>query len=183
MKLELKGKRILLRPPRMSDAEDIYRNLRVRIIGKWLPNLPKPYKKKNASEYVRKCKRDLEKMEQYNFLITEQKTGIVAGAIGFVKLDKKDKNGELGYWLGKRYWGKGFMSEAVGLILNFGFNKLKLHRIYARVFEENIASSVVLKKAGFKLEGRMREKWHRFGRWHDVLSYSILDREFKARRK
>ena len=173
----------MLRPPRMSDAEDIYRNINDKTIARWTLNIPHPYKRKDALKYIKMCKRNLIAMKELNLLIILKDSGIVLGAIGFVELDKKNKRGKLGYWLGKRHRGKGFMSEAVKLILALGFAKLKLHRISANVFEANIVSSTVLKKAGLKLEGRTREKWFRHGKWHDVLNYSILDREYKKRKR
>ena len=70
------------------------------------------------------------------------------------------------------------MTEAVRLILKFGFGNLKLHRIYAKLFKENTGSVRVLEKCGFKLEGRMREERYRYGKWHDALKYGILESEF-----
>ena len=63
-------------------------------------------------------------------------------------------------------------------MLKFAFNKLKLHRIYAKLFESNIASKKVLEKVGFKLEGIAREHRYRYGKWHNELHYGILKREF-----
>lgn len=60
---------------------------------------------------------------------------------------------EMGYWLGRKYWGGGMMTDAVKSIVSFGFKNLKLHRIYAGVFLFNKGSARVLEKNGFKLEG------------------------------
>ncbi len=92
----------------------------------------------------------------------------------------KNKKAELGYWLGKKHWGKGYVTQAVKLILNFGFNKLKLHKIYARLLAENIGSRKVLEKAGFKFEGTFKEHEYRHKRWHDVLNYGILRKDYKS---
>ena len=64
------------------------------------------------------------------------------------------KNSELGYRLGKNYWNKGIMTEAVKLALKFGFKKLKFHRIYANLFSKNIASKKIQKNwaLGWKAE-------------------------------
>ena len=90
MKLELKGKRILLRPTRISDAEDIYRNIKHQDISKWTTNIPYPYKKKDALAYIRQCKRNLKTKKELNFSVTHQKIGTVIGGIGFVKIDRKN---------------------------------------------------------------------------------------------
>lgn len=60
---------------------------------------------------------------------------------------------ELGYWLGEPYWGKGIVTEAVKMISSYGFNELKIERIFAGVFDFNKASINVLQKNGYQLEG------------------------------
>lgn len=94
-------------------------------------------------------------------------------------MDKDKKQAEVGYWIGKKYWGQGYVSEAVKLILEFGFKKLKLHRIQARCFAVNKSSERVMVKAGFKKEGEVSECIYRRGRWHNILRYSILVSEYK----
>jgi len=96
-----------------------------------------------------------------------------------MNIDYKNMNAEIGYWLGKEYWGKKIMKEAVFLILGFGFEQLKLVRIYARVMHPNIASAKLLEKQGFKYEGRLRKATLREDKWMDELRYSILRNEFK----
>ena len=73
------------------------------------------------------------------------------------------------------------MKEAIKLILNFGFKKLKLVRIYARVMHPNISSVKLLEKSGFQYEGRMRRTTLRKGKWMDDLRYSILSNEFESK--
>jgi len=102
--------------------------------------------------------------------------------IGLMKIDYNNKNAEIGYWLGKKYWGRKIMKEALKLILNFGFKELKLVRIYARVMHPNIASANLLEKSGFKYEGRMRKTTFRKGKWLDDLRYSILREELMTRK-
>ena len=96
-----------------------------------------------------------------------------------MKIDYNNKNAEIGYWLGKKYWGKKIMKEAIKLILNFGFKKLKLVRIFARVMHPNISSIKLLEKSSFQYEGRMRKAIFKNDKWMDILRYSILDSEFK----
>ena len=76
----------------------------------------------------------------------------LAGGIGFDNI-KKEHKAEIGYWLGKEFWGQGIMTEAVMAATKFGIKKLKLKRIYAGVYSYNPASMKVLEKAGYKPEG------------------------------
>jgi RimJ/RimL family protein N-acetyltransferase len=82
-----------------------------------------------------------------------KETGKLIGCAGFVDLDLKNNNAEIGYWLGEKYWGKGIMSEAVFAIIKYGFDNLKLHKIYGKHISENINSKRIFEKLGFKEEG------------------------------
>jgi RimJ/RimL family protein N-acetyltransferase len=84
----------------------------------------------------------------------------------------------IGYALRRDTWGQGYASEITGLICDFGFGTLGLHRLAARVDPANTASSRVLTKAGFQLEGRIRHDLQLRGSWHDALQYSLLEDEW-----
>lgn len=89
--------------------------------------------------------------------------------------------GEIVYRFAKIHWGKGYASEVVSRMLNFGFEELKLHRVEALCDVRNAASIRVLEKSGMTREGCMRE--HRFvkGNWRNSVIYSILEQEFNMR--
>jgi len=178
-KLEMEGERIVLRKLMPSDASDIYENLRDKDMVKWTLNIPWPYRKRDAMKFVRKARYKMKKRSGYAFGIVLKETGRVIGVVDLIRVDWKNKNAELGYWLGKKYWGRGLTTEAVKLMLKFAFERLKLHMVYATLFEENIASRRVLEKAGFKLEGVMRECRFKYGKWHNELRFSMLRSEYK----
>ncbi len=82
----------------------------------------------------------------------------LCGVIGLVvQEDVYRKSAELGYWVGEEYWGKGIATEAVKLVLHYGFNNLNLIRIQAGVYEHNTSSMRVLIKNGFEKEGVLRK--------------------------
>lgn len=182
MKLEIEGERIKLRRPQLSDADNIYKNLQDKETVRWT-FIPQPYKKQDAIKWIRKTHYRIINKKEYHFAIVLKTENRVIGAIALMAIDWKNKNAELGYWLGKRYWGKGFTTEAVKLILRFAFEKLKLRRIHAFSFEENIASRRVLEKCGFKLEGIMREGRYKDGRWHNMLIFGLLKQEYMKNKK
>jgi [ribosomal protein S5]-alanine N-acetyltransferase len=84
---------------------------------------------------------------------------------------------ELGYDLGREYWGKGIMVEALSAILDHGFGPMNLHRVEAQVMPANRQSSRVLEKLGFTREGLLRERGYWKGAHHDLIIYSLLARE------
>lgn len=100
--------------------------------------------------------------------------GRVIGSVGVWITDPHDRNGELGYTFHRDYWGEGYATEAVGLLLDFGFSSLGFERITATCHPENQGSMRVLEKSGFAVEGRLRS--HRLvrGQRRDSLLYSIL---------
>ena len=180
MKLKIEGKLINLRELKKFDVPSIYQNAKDFDIARYT-TLPHPYKLKDAEDFVRTTHQKIRRKKAFELGIELKETKKVIGMISLMNIDYKNKNAEIGYWLGKKYWGKKIMKEAVRLILGFGFKKLKLVRIYARVMSPNISSAKLLEKSGFQYEGRMRKTTLRKGKWMDDLRYSILSSEFKLR--
>lgn len=182
MKLSLQGDHIILRPFKRSDATDIYHHINDPEVVRWTLHIPHPYLMEHAYNFLRKVRADARKKRGYVFAIVLKETNQVIGGVGVEKIDWENKNGEQGYWLGKEYWGKGIMTEAMQLIAQFAFEELKLHRVYAHCFEGNIASRRVLEKCDFIHEGTMRQQRFRYDKWHDALIYGILESEWFAKR-
>jgi len=102
-------------------------------------------------EALRKQKRS-EKV----FSIVENSSKSLVGLIGLHRIDHYNGTAELGYFLGPEHWGRGYATEAVSLAADYAFSWLRLRKLYARVFETNLASIRVLEKNGFRLAGRLR---------------------------
>jgi len=172
--MQLIGKRVVLRALRNSDAQSLYENAKDKEIS-FYTTLPNPYTLADAQKFIRNAKRDFGR-GAYEFCI--ELDGKVIGMMSLTKVDSKNMNAEVGYWLGMNYWKKGFASEALKLLVHFGFTKLNLVRIYAKVLHENIDSSLLLEKNGFKLEGRLRKNLFRNGIRYDTLLYGFLKDEY-----
>jgi ribosomal-protein-alanine N-acetyltransferase len=82
-------------------------------------------------------------------------------------------NAEIGYWIGEPYWGKGYATEAVKLLVDFAFEELGLLRVYAYVYGYNVASMRVLEKAGFHKGAIIQSSVIKGGKLHDEHLYSI----------
>ena len=82
---------------------------------------------------------------------------LLIGNIGIHLIDRVSSKAEIGYLLFRKYWGRGYGTEAVSLVVDYAFQTLNLRKLTARVFEPNGASSAVLMKNGFRLAGRLRE--------------------------
>jgi len=99
--------------------------------------------------------------------------------IGAISLSIKEAHhhGELGYWIGKSFWGHGYCTEAARSVLQYGFESLCLQRMFAYHMSLNPASGRVMQKIGMKHEGRLRGHIFRFNQQHDIEIYGILRSE------
>jgi diamine N-acetyltransferase len=105
---------------------------------------------------------------------------ISIGNIHFQQIDWKNRAAEVGIFIGeKRFWNQGFGSEAMSLMLQYGFNTLNLNRIFLRVYETNLRATRSYEKAGFILEGRQRQAHFQDGKYIDVLMLSVLRSEIR----
>jgi ribosomal-protein-alanine N-acetyltransferase len=92
------------------------------------------------------------------------------------------RGGDIGYGVRRDMWAQGIASEAAGLLLDFGFGTLGLHRISATRHPENVASGRVLDKLGMRYEGRHRDDMFEHGQWRDSLIYAIVEDDWRERR-
>jgi RimJ/RimL family protein N-acetyltransferase len=90
---------------------------------------------------------------------------------------------DIGYELAPQHWGQGYATEAARAIVAFGFDKLRVHRIWSWCVADNVGSARVLEKLGMRLEGRLRENEHYRGRWWDTLMFGLLESEWRAQSK
>tara|TARA_R110000868_G_scaffold15443_7_gene70413 strand:- start:945 stop:1493 length:549 start_codon:yes stop_codon:yes gene_type:complete len=116
-----------------------------------------------------------EEILNYTFAIEELKTGVFIGLFGIKLWPKKNRRGEVWYKLHSDYWGKGYATEALSRVIDFGFKTLDLHRVQAGCAVENIGSIKVLEKAGMIREGRGRQVLPLKTGWSDNFEYAILE--------
>jgi RimJ/RimL family protein N-acetyltransferase len=175
----LTGSNVALRKLAISDAESITEHISDKAIIKWLMVVPYPYKKSDAVRFIRSRQNERRTRKSYTFGISLKGSKEIIGIIDFSDIDWEDKKAETGYWVGKRFWGRGLMTEAVNLIAGFGFRELKLHKIYASVFAGNLASMKTLEKNNFRHEGILRDEIRKYGRWVDEYYYGLLKSEYR----
>lgn len=100
------------------------------------------------------------------------------GTCGFNNWSDRSHYASIGYDLMSAYWGQGITPEAVGAMLDFGFNTLGLNRIEADVVPGNTASERVLEKLNFRFEGVLRQRGYWKGDYHDLKFYALLHEEY-----
>ncbi|MEX0289447.1 MAG: GNAT family N-acetyltransferase [Flavobacteriaceae bacterium] len=132
--------------------------------------LPHPYTEKNAEEFIDFA---TSKDPQEVFAITHKET--LVGCIGIhPQTDVYRFTAEIGYWIGEPYWGKGFATQALNLIIDYGFESLKMTKLYAGCFSFNQASQKVLLNAGFTKEAVLQKAVFKNEEFHDEIRYAIF---------
>ena len=96
------------------------------------------------------------------------------GGCGITVSDAGNQQGWIGYCLNKDFWRQGYVTESAAKLLEFGFEHLNLHRIYATCDTENIASARVLEKIGMHREGHMRDHKLIRKKWRDSFLYAAI---------
>jgi [ribosomal protein S5]-alanine N-acetyltransferase len=84
----------------------------------------------------------------------------------------RDHLGEIGYWVGSEYWGKGIATSALQQMTDYGFAGLQLRKLYAPVLAPNVASMRVLAKCGYELEGVLKSEVKKNGRYFDIHRFA-----------
>jgi RimJ/RimL family protein N-acetyltransferase len=104
--------------------------------------------------------------------------GTHIGAAGFHTVDWRNRNAEMGIFIGqKSVWGEGYGTDATRALARWGFEELNLRRIHLRVFEDNPRAIRCYEKVGFRVEGRLRQDRFHQGRYMDTLVMGLLREE------
>lgn len=116
-----------------------------------------------------------------NFTVFDLETGNPIGTVALFKIEHVHKTAELGIMIGdKNYWSKGFGTETVQLITDYGFTCLGLHNILLKVYAYNPRAVRAYEKAGYKVVGKWRESHRIAGKLHDVIIMDALSSEFPS---
>jgi len=151
----LETERLLLRRFVADDAQEMFENYasddEVTRYLTW-----QPYKSVDETrDWILGLIDSYEGDENYLWAIVLKDSDTLIGSIG-IKITATHFRGEIGYVIGRKYWNKGFMTEALNAILEFGFKELGITRIQACHHTENIASGKVMQKAGMQYEGCLK---------------------------
>ena len=166
----------ILRPWRETDVEDVARYANdARVAANLRDVFPHPYALADAESFIGMCTRSTDEGELYRAIVVD---GRAAGGISVCAgSDVYRRSAELGYWLGAPFWGQGIMTAAVGQICREAFQRMDIVRIHAEPYARNGASRRVLEKAGFTLEGTLRQSVCKNGEMLDSCIYALLKEE------
>lgn len=182
----LDGERVSLRFPNSRDYSE-WSALRLGSRGfleRWEPRWASDEHERPAwRQRMRRYREELAHGTAVPFLIFLNATGEMVGGISIGSIRRGvAQTGQIGYWMGENHAGRGYMLEAVKLLVAYGFDELKLHRIEAACIPGNERSMRVLEKAGFTREGLLRSYLKINGTWQDHYLYALVEGEYHQRR-
>lgn len=185
----LSGPRILLRAPRSRDYpawRDLRRESRL-FLKPFEPRWTEAdLSRQNFGIRLARERRDAHKGCAFSFLVFDitGNADVLVGGLTISNIRRRAaQHANLGYWMGERYAGKGFMTEAVGAILPFFFERLSLHRLHAAFLPHNGASRRVLEKNGFREEGYAENYLQIDGRWADHVLFALTRERWELGRR
>ncbi|MHB1317499.1 MAG: GNAT family N-acetyltransferase [Anaerolineae bacterium] len=174
--------RLVLRPFTLADAPAVRELAGDYQVAQYTLNIPHPYPEGAAEEWISGHQSAYDQGRAMTWAITARDDGRLLGAIGLTVV-AIHRRAEMGYWLAVPYWNQGLMTEAARAVLDFGFGRLGLLRIYAMHSTQNKASGRVMQKAGMVREGCLRQHVLRWDVPHDLVYYGILRDEWLAAQK
>ena len=168
----LQSKRLNLSIPTPADIPAIIEYAGHEKVAATTQNMPHPYAEKDAIFWLNMAKEGLETQTNYIFGIRLKEGNEFIGGIGIV-VNQASNRGEMGYWIGVPFWNKGYATEATKLVLQFGFEQLKLNKIFAVHLIGNESSGKVMTKNGMIKEGELKEHYKKGEEYRSVLQYRL----------
>ncbi|MBT8282374.1 MAG: GNAT family N-acetyltransferase [Muriicola sp.] len=161
---------ISLRPLTPADAEILAHLANNKKIWDGVrDHFPFPYTLDDARDFI---DRKAEEVPAYTFAIINQEEKL-CGVISLVpQEDVYRRTAEIGYWIGEPFWGQELATQAISLMTRYGFEELQLERIFAAVFDFNLASMRALEKNGYAKEGIFRNAVIKNGQVYDEHRYA-----------
>ncbi len=164
---------ISIRKWKIEDAEQLKNAINnEKILDNLRDGIPYPYTLENAKEFITQTL-NAPVNSQYSWAISVDDK--VIGSVGVFRKDNIHcYTAEIGYYISEEYWGKGIMTQVIKDVCKYIFENTDIVRIFAEPFSYNVASCRVLEKAGFQLEGILRNNAIKNNNLLDMKMYSII---------
>lgn len=175
---KIETERLILRPFRVTDAEQMFLNWasdsEVTKYLTWSPHGNADLTRKLLEDWIKQYEND----SYYQWCIELNENSQAIGSIGVVKILDYIEAVSIGYCIGKKYWGKGIMTEALGAVIKFLFEEVEVNRIHAAHDTNNPASGRVMSKCGMKYEGTLIQAACNQQGICDVAIYGLIKRDY-----
>jgi RimJ/RimL family protein N-acetyltransferase len=177
--VELRTARTRLRSYQRSDLAALVDIANDETISAMTLRIPFPYTSKHAEDFFAYA---TARCAEGHAIFALEFESRLAGTVG-LHPEPQHRRAELGYFIGRPFWGRGLATEAISEVLRWAFEERGFNRIAAGVFPENAASKRVLQKLGFTLEGVLRQHHLKADTFKDDEHYSLLAEEWRRRNR
>ncbi len=171
----IETERLILREFTLDDVGAMFRNWTqdpdVTRFLRWAPHSDEQV----TTDLVKKWMAQYGDSDYYHWVIALKESNMPIGSIGILNVSVLDESGEIGYAVGKPWWGQGYTAEATKTVIAFAFEQVGFHRLEAYHSVNNPASGRVMQKCGMTLEGRLRHKYKCSEGFQDCDLYAILN--------
>jgi ribosomal-protein-alanine N-acetyltransferase len=176
---KIETKRLILRKFKIDDAEDMFRNWASDDeVTKYL-TWPTHSSVEVSKRVVAMWEKENNSPNNYQWCIELKETGEAIGSIGVVNLKEDIDAVEVGYCIGRKFWGQGITSEALEALIHFFFKEMKVNRVEARHDLNNPSSGKVMQKCGLIKEGVKRQGDRNNTGICDVVLYGLVREDYK----
>jgi RimJ/RimL family protein N-acetyltransferase len=180
--VRIETERLILREFLPADLDAIHAYATDREVVRFMIWGPNASLEETAANLAARWAHALDKPRlDYELAIELKEERVLIGAGGLRIKSERNRTADMGYVLGQKHWGKGYVTEAMQAMLELGFGKLGLHRIWSTTDTRNARSQRVLEKLGMRREALFKHDELRQGEWTDSHLYAILEEEWRAR--
>ena len=175
----LRGERVYLRAPERSDVPAFVRWFNDSLTTSFIM-MRSPMSTASEEQWFEQMLKS-EGKDAYHFVISLIEDGRAIGNLGLFEIDLVNGHAGIGITIGeKELWGQGYGTDAMNVLVDFGFGMLRLERLWLDVYDFNLRARRSYEKAGFVVEGTRRHEVVKRGRYHDAILMSILRDEWQA---
>jgi RimJ/RimL family protein N-acetyltransferase len=178
---EIASERLILRPVALADSARIQAVAGQRELADTMISIPHPLSARAAERYVRTRLGQMRRGRGLALVFWVPPGRDLQGLVELRAIDREHALGELSFWLAPDARGRGYMGEAIGVVLGIAFEALGLNRLYAYHMVRNPASGRVLERHGFRVEGLLRQRVRKWGLFEDVVLQALLRADWLAR--
>jgi len=175
--LTLHTERLTLRPFTLDDVPALRPLVGEKEIAATTMTIPHPYPDGEAERWIGTHQPKFDEGKATVFAVTLRDSGELIGAVGLV-IKREHSHAEMGYWIGKPFWNKGYGTECGAALLECGFKTLDLNRIFAHHMTKNPQSGRVMQKIGMTYEGTLPQHVRKGDGFEDLALYGITRNQY-----
>ena len=174
IRLPIRTPRLRLELPRRGHLAEAISLLGDPRVSRWLLHVPYPYGPADGRRFLARAAAHRRAGSDLALWVIEERSNRLVGGVGLHHFEPRHRRAELGYWIGRPFWGQGFATEAVGRLVDAAFETLRLERLDASTFNGNRRSGHVLTKLRFHREGSRPHSFLVQGQWRADVMYGRL---------